>query len=134
MLVLQDAVADVARFGDGRGACGDASGSGGADGSAGGVAVGVDGVVDAGAADAGTHDESAASDADVDVSGYGGAVFVLAESSSSPSCGPLSSCCHLTCQMDDETMLPSIAFWLLNASEGLEVKHRRCSCWAPASP
>lgn len=122
VLVHLSAVAGVERSGDVPGVCEGASGSDGVDGSAGDGVEDEDGVLDAGA-DVGMGDEVAVSGADVDVSAYDDVVSGPVGSSSFPSYGPWCSDFHLTWLQDDESMLPSTSFWLLNALEGLGVMH-----------
>lgn len=113
----------AARSGDVPGVCEGASESGGGDGSAGDEAEDEDGVLDAGAG-VGRSDEVAVSGADEDVSAYDGVASGPAASSSFPSCGPWYSYSRSTWRQGDESVLPSISFWLPNALGGLEVKHK----------
>lgn len=123
VLVRPSAGVGAARSGDVPGVHEGASGSGGGDGSAGDEAEDEDGVLDAGAG-VGRSGEVAVSGADEDVSAYDGVASGPAVSSSFPSCGPWCSYSRSTWRQGGESVLPSISFWLPNALEGLEVKHK----------
>lgn len=125
VLVRPNAAVGAARSGDVPGVREGASGSGGGGDSAGDEAEDEDGALGAGAG-GGRSGEVAVSGVDEDVSAYDGVASGPAASSSFPSCGPWCSYSRSTWWQGDESVLPSISFWLPNALGGLEVKHKGC--------